>query len=74
MRKYKIYIRWGGLMEDPIFRWEFHGIGEGHTPEEACDELYKHRCNDTYDSTSKTDWGMKLGYEDDNEEIRFFSG
>jgi hypothetical protein len=69
MEVYDIYIRWGGLMEDPNFRWEFHGVGYGITPEKACDELYTRKNSSTYDSKSKRDWGMVLGYENRNGEI-----
>lgn len=35
----KLYVRAGGLMEDPEFHWEEMGEAEGTTLKEVCDNL-----------------------------------
>ena len=61
LKTYTIYIRAGGLMEDPEFHWERHGVSAGETPVEACVNLFKG--DKLFDAKTMTVWGWQLGYE-----------
>lgn len=61
MNAFNIYIRAGGLMEDPEFHWDKYGIGAGNTPKEAAINALKN--DKLFDEKTMTVWGWKLGYE-----------
>jgi hypothetical protein len=67
-KKYKIYVRVGGLMEDPVFKWIYDGYGEGDNPYEAAENKYKN--DKRYDNLHHTLWGWRIGYEDENLIVR----
>lgn len=62
MNTYEIYVRTGGLMEDPIFRWTLHGPSQGETPKDAAINLFK--TDSTFSVSTMTLWGWIIGYED----------
>jgi hypothetical protein len=64
MKSFTIYIRGGGLMEDPCFHWDRHGIAAGETPADACVNLFKN--DKLFDAKTMTVWGWKLGYENED--------
>lgn len=64
MNIYKIYVRTGGLMEDPDFRWTLYGTAIGNTPQEAAIHLFKN--DSTFTTSTMTLWGWQIGYEDDD--------
>jgi hypothetical protein len=41
MKHFTIYIRTGGLMEDPDFHWERHGSAAGVDEKDACINHFK---------------------------------
>ena len=61
MNSYTIYIRAGGLMEDPRFHWERHAIGEGNSPKEAAINALKN--DELFNEQTMTVWGWQIGYE-----------
>lgn len=58
----KIYVKVGGLMEDPIYHWELLGEADGNTLREACDNLAKKdwRFALEYDPKTLTYWAWEL--------------
>jgi hypothetical protein len=38
-----VYIKCGGLMEDPEWHWEVFGEGEGETLDEVMDDIIRHQ-------------------------------
>jgi hypothetical protein len=61
MKKFTIYIRTGGLMEDPMFRWQFSGYAAGVDEKDACINHFKN--DNLFDAKTMTVWGWQLGYE-----------
>ena len=64
MKQYIIYIKAGGLMEDPDFHWERYGVGVGETPQAACIHCFKD--DKLFDAKSMTIWGWQMGYENED--------
>jgi len=61
MKFFSIYIKGGGLMEDPNFHWERHGSAPGVDEKDACLNLFKN--DKLFDAETMTYWGWQLGYE-----------
>jgi len=66
---FKFYVRTGGLMEDPVFKWTYWGYGEGDNLEDACNKKFAD--DPDYRSETKTTWGWDIGYEDEHGCIKF---
>ena len=64
MKRFTIYMRAGGLMEDPEFHWERHGFSAGLDAKEACMNLFKN--DNLFDHKTMTYWGWLLGYENED--------
>jgi hypothetical protein len=55
MKHFIIYIKAGGLMEDPNFHWELHGSAAGMDEKDACRNLFKD--DKLFDAKTMTVWG-----------------
>ena len=58
----KLYVKCGGLMEDPDWHWEEIGEADGETLREVCDNLAAKDIGfaSEYNSTYLTYWGWEL--------------
>lgn len=63
----KLYVKMGGLMEDPDWRWEEIGEADGQTLKEVCDNLASKdfRFTGEYNPQHLTFWGWKLSLSKD---------
>lgn len=57
-----IYIKCGGLMEDPDWHWEVFGEGNGNTLAEVMEDFLSRNegYRSCYDPESCTYWGWQL--------------
>lgn len=62
-----LYVKQGGLMEDPEWHWEVAGEGEGETLKEVADDLARRDpgFRGLYDPEQLTMWGWRLALEPD---------
>lgn len=63
----KIWVKQGGLMEDPDWHWEPVGEAEGNTLQEACNNLAAQNAGFAkyYNPETLSFWGWQLKLESD---------
>ena len=64
MKTFIIYVKKGGLMEDPAFHWERQGFAVAKNAKDAA--VWVFRDDTTFDAKRMTLWGWQVGYENKN--------